>query len=461
MRLAVDAPSATELAAAVRAGDRSSVELVQLALARWEATEPFLAAFSAAAPDRALAEARALDDDAAHGRWRGPLHGVPIAVKDLFDVRGDVTLAGSRVPPTSRAAEQDADAVAGLRAAGAVVLGRTRTHEYAWGLTTQYPGRVGTRNPHDTQRVPGGSSGGSAAAVAAGVVPLALGTDTGASIRLPAAWCGVVGYKPTHGRVSLSGVVPLAPSFDHVGPIVRTVADARLAVGVLIGRPLAEGRYARDLRGLRVGLVIDPSRPVIDGAVADVLATTLQRLVDAGAEALDVTGPTWPTMRDTYYALQSGEALAYHRSTGHWPRDADLYGADVRGRLQRAEAFSDNDISRSRRALAGIRSHTRDVFVTVDVLLLPVAGSGPSSVSEPDTVRVNGRLADLREHVLPHTLLANLAGLPACAVPVGLDADGLPVGVQVVGPVGRDELVLDVAAAVAELVAARRPPAER
>jgi Asp-tRNA(Asn)/Glu-tRNA(Gln) amidotransferase A subunit family amidase len=189
----------------------------------------------------------------------------------------------------------------------------------------------------------------------------------------------------------------------------------------------------------------------VDGSVAARLAETVHRLVDAGAVATDVTGPGWPTMRDTYYALQASEALSYHRSLGHWPRHADLYGDDVRARLQRAEAFSDDDIAHARRALAGIRSHTKDVFVTVDVLLQPVAGSGPSLISDPDTVRVNGRLVDLREQVLPHTLLANLAGLPACAVPVGVDSDGLPLGLQVIGPVGQDELVLDVAGVIAEL----------
>jgi aspartyl-tRNA(Asn)/glutamyl-tRNA(Gln) amidotransferase subunit A len=332
-----------------------------------------------------------------------------------------------------------------------VLFGRTRTHEYAWGLTTQYPGRDGTRNPHDTRRVPGGSSGGSAAAVAAGVVPMALGTDTGGSIRLPAAWCGVVGHKPTHGRVSLGGVVPLAPSFDHGGAIVRTVADARLALGVLTGRPVGQGKHARVLRRLRVGLVNDPLRPVADAAVIGALDRTVQRLVDAGATAVEVTGPAWPTMRDTYYVLQATEALAYHRRLGHWPLHDDVYGEDVRARLRRAEGFSDEDVRAARRALAGIRSHTKDVFVTVDVLLQAVAGSPPSLVSDPDTVRVNGRLVDLREQVLPHTLLANLAGVPACAVPAGTDAEGLPVGVQVIGPRGSDELVLDVAEAIAQL----------
>ena len=187
------APDAVELASDVRGGRRTPTELVEEALQRLALVEPELHAFVSVDADRARAEAEVLTAEAADGRFRGPLHGVPVAVKDLFDVAGEVTGAGSRVPPTGLPATSDAPAVARLRAAGAVVVGRTRTHEYAWGMTTQHESLGGARNPWDTGRTPGGSSGGSAVAVAAGVVPLALGTDTAASIRLPAAWCGLVG----------------------------------------------------------------------------------------------------------------------------------------------------------------------------------------------------------------------------------------------------------------------------
>jgi aspartyl-tRNA(Asn)/glutamyl-tRNA(Gln) amidotransferase subunit A len=448
MRLAVDAPTASVLAAAVRRGELTATELVDAALSRAAATEPQLAAFTLIDAARAGDEARLLDVEAAAGKWRGPLHGVPVAVKDLYDVAGEVTTAGSQVPPSSAPAGADAVAVARLRAAGAIVIGRTRTHEYAWGLTTQHSVLGGTRNPYDPARVPGGSSGGSAAAVAAGVVPLALGTDTAGSIRLPAAWCGLVGHKPTHGRISLAGVVPLAPSFDHAGALVRSVDDARLVLGVLTGIDVSQGRHARELSGLRIGVPEDASGRAADDSVRAVITTSVQSAVGAGAVRRDVVGPEWSTMRDTFFALQAVEAVAYHRSTGNWPEHAELYGDDVRARLHRAESFTDDQVTAAQQALAGIRERVEELFATVDVLLQPVAGSGPSRTDTPDTVTVNGQAADLREHVLPHTLLASLCGLPACSVPVGADADGLPVGLQVIGPVGADALVLDVAEAL-------------
>lgn len=448
MLAAVDAPTLSELSAAVRSGQASAVDLVESALARLDAVEPRLAAFTAVAAERARAEASSLTQEAAEGRWRGALHGVPVAVKDLYDVAGEVTAAGSRIPPTWHVADADADAVARLRRAGAIVIGRTRTHEYAWGLTTQHEELGGTRNPYDVTRVPGGSSGGSAAAVASGVVPLALGTDTAGSIRLPAAWCGLVGHKPSHGRVSLAGVVPLAPSFDHAGALVRTVADARLALGVLTGSDVVAGRHAVDLAGLRIGVVATAGGPVLDGAIERVMQLALNGAIEAGAVRVDVTGPDWPTLRDTFFVLQASEAVQYHRGLGHWPDHAKLYGEDVRNRLRRAEAYGADDIDRSRRDLAALRDHVQGLFNTVDVLVQPVAGSGPSAVNAPDLVRVNGRLEELREQVLSHLLLASLCGLPACSVPAGVDGDGLPVGVQVIGPRGRDELVLDVAEAL-------------
>ncbi|TAL18018.1 MAG: amidase [Frankiales bacterium] len=432
------APAAAELARAVRDGSRSPVELVGHALRRLDEVDREISAFVGVAADRALAEAEVLAAEAADGRLRGPLHGVPVAVKDLYDVAGEVTRAGSRVPPTGRPAVADAAAVARLRAAGAVVIGRTRTHEYAWGMTTQHETLGGTRNPHDTSRTPGGSSGGSAAAVAAGVVPLALGSDTAASIRLPAAWCGLVGHKPTHGAVDLTGCVPLAPSLDVGGALVRTVEDARLAQLVLSGVDL---RRTRDsLSGLRVGLPRDPTAPAPDRGIAAVLDRAL-----ADVDAVELPAPPWEVQRRVLLATQGAEAVAYHRSLGHWPDRAADYGSDVRSRLAAAAALTADDLESGARDRADVLRQVAGMLDAVDVLLLPVAGSGPSRVDDPDTVTVDGRAVPLRDQVLPHTLLANLCGLPACSVPVGLDPDGLPVGLQVVGAPGADALVLDVA----------------
>ena len=432
------APGLTELVQAVRRGERTPTELVRSSLQRLAEVDPVITAFVAVAADRALTEAEELTIEAADGRFRGPLHGVPVAVKDLYDVAGEVTGAGSRVPPTGRPAVADAAAVARLRAAGAVVIGRTRTHEYAWGMTTQHETLGGTRNPYDPSRTPGGSSGGSAAAVAAGIVPLALGSDTAASIRLPAAWCGLVGHKPTYGAVDLTGCVPLAPSLDAGGALVRTVEDARLAHLVLSGVELRRTRES--LSGVRIGLPRDPTAPAPDSGIAAVLTRAL-----AGVEGVALPAPSWEAQRRALVAAQGAEAVGYHRSLGHWPSRSADYGADVRGRLTMAAELTPADLEAGARARAEVCRHVAALFESVDLLLLPVAGSGPSRVDDPDTVTVDGRPAPLREQVLPYTLLANLCGLPACSVPVGLDPDGLPVGLQVVGPAGADALVLDVA----------------
>ncbi|MFP5220003.1 MAG: amidase [Actinomycetes bacterium] len=421
-----DAPTASQLADDVRAGRVDPVELVQRALTRIAECDDDVRAFVQVDAEGALREA----EERRRFPTGGPLDGVPVAVKDLYDVAGQVTRAGSRVP-ADRVAGRDATAVARLRQAGAVVLGRTRTHEFAWGITTWHPVDGGTRNPWHTGRTAGGSSGGSAAAVAAGVVPLAIGTDTGCSIRLPAAWCGLVGHKPTHGTVPLDGVVPLAPSLDAGGALVRTVADARLALEVLGGRPLPPV----DDVPVRLGRVLS-SAPV-DGAVERVAGSL-------GRDVRDVALPMADGLQRLYGTVQGPEALQVHRRAGWWPAGADRYGEDVRRRIQASERIDAESVAAAQRARDDLRRATAALLDDLDVLVLPVATCGPSWTERPDDRPDGAGL--LRDAVLPWTVLANLCGLPACAVPAGVDGDGLPVGVQLVGRPGEDALVLALAA---------------
>ncbi|MDQ1650072.1 MAG: aspartyl-tRNA(Asn)/glutamyl-tRNA(Gln) amidotransferase subunit, partial [Frankiaceae bacterium] len=332
--------------------------------------------------------------------------------------------------------------------------------EFAWGITTrhsssQYPQLGGTCNPHDPSRIAGGSSGGSAAAVAAGMVPVALGTDTGCSLRLPAAFCGLVAHKPTHGLVPLDGVLPLAPSMDSGGALVRTVADARLLVELLSGTTLPP---PSSVAGLRVGVGVAPGVPLADdiGAVLDTAATRLGPMVaEVRRVELPLAGPGPQSYLSvqSYLGVQAREALRWHRASGRWPQYADAYGSDVRTRLAAAEAMSEAQLDEADRLRRDLRQRMNEVFADVDLLLMPVAGCGPSLVARPDEVAGppdnEGQHGLLREAVLPWTVPANLGGWPACAVPSGRDADGLSVGLQIVGPAGYDARVLDLAAALA------------
>ena len=395
----------------------------------------------------------ALDHQATAGP--GPLHGVAVGVKELFAVRGLPWTAGS-LTRRDVVADEDAAAVARLRAAGALIVGMTRSHEFGWGLPTWHDTLGGPRNPWDLDRITGGSSGGSAAAVAAGMVPLALGTDTGCSIRLPAAFCGVVGMKPTHGRISTSGVVPLAPSFDHVGVLAAEVDEAVRALQVL---GLTEPHEPRpDLAGLVVGV---PDRP--QGIP---LPEHRQRSVDAAIEACRARGaavrtvelPPAADVADIYAAVQRGEALPIHRDELRtWPAQADRYGSDVRGHLERAESATQADYPAAVRRLLELREQTAAVLAEVDVLLTPVAACAPAPTASPHEVEVDGRPVPLRDAVLPYTQLQDLCGLPACAVPAGVDRHGLPVGVQVSGRPWADLLVLDLARTLREALRGRLP----
>lgn len=412
--------SAAELLGGYRRGDFTPAEVIDAIGARIERLNPKLGAFTTQCLDRARDEAAAVRP----GDPRA-LAGVPFAAKDLFDSDGVRTTYGSAMF-AGHVPSSDAAAVATLRAAGAILVGKTQTHEFAWGITCVNEAMGSARNPWDPERIAGGSSGGSAAALAARMVPLAIGTDTGGSVRIPAAFCGVMGLKPTYGRISLDGVWPLAPSLDHAGPMARTPADLELLFAALGGG--FQPRLA-SLDGVRVRIGPDVPEPVV--------AT----LGDLGARVEPGAQPWDQAAFAIFSLIQAVEAAAAHRAAGLYPDRLDEYGADVRSRLERAARVDPAAYVEATAARETLRAEFVDLLQGDALLVTPVAAVPPPRPEDTAT---------LRDAVMPHTTPQNLAGLPACAVRTGFDEHGLPVGVQITGAAGRDGAVLSAARALHE-----------
>jgi aspartyl-tRNA(Asn)/glutamyl-tRNA(Gln) amidotransferase subunit A len=410
-------------------GSTTPAEVMAEVLDRIATRNGELGAYTFVAPD----EPKAFDA-------RLPLSGIPFAVKDLIDVEGQVTRAGSLVTSSAGPATATATAsiVTALRAAGAVLVGRTTTHEFAWGITTRHPSLGGAVNPVNAGRVAGGSSGGSAVAVAAGMASFAIGTDTGGSIRIPANWCGVAGWKPSWGTFPTDGVLPLAPSLDVVGFIAPTVDDLRMLADAIGQHATAPQPGKRQRLGVPSGF--DPPLPADIQLAFD---AAVDRARSAEVEVIQRPPFDGRPLVEVYRPVQGFEALAVHRDRlGTWPARSSDYGPDVAARLERAASITERD---HRDALAEMKDTVR-LLDGVDALLLPVAACGPPTLAEPD--RAPGAETSLRDLVLPFTVLANLIGGAAVAVPAGLDADGLPVGVQIVARPGADDTALDLATTV-------------
>jgi aspartyl-tRNA(Asn)/glutamyl-tRNA(Gln) amidotransferase subunit A len=432
--------SAAELLAGYAARTFSPPEVMESLARRIEDVEPRLSAFVTLTLDEAAAGAAA-----AEARWQAgthrPLEGVPFAVKDLFDTAGVRTTYGSPMfaehVPTS-----DAEAVRLANEAGAILVGKTSTHEFAWGITG-YNAHFGTgRNPWNLSYVSGGSSAGSGAALAADEVPLALGSDTGGSIRVPAAFCGVVGLKPTYGRVSAAGVFPLAPSLDHVGPLARTPRDARLFLSVLAPAEPVPARA--DVRGLRIGICADlvPVEP--DPAVRRALDDTIAILAGLGCESVEVDFDGAAGIRGIHAAVQQVEALRTHRDAGLWPQRRSEYGEDVGGRLAAAETVTFDDYVEAIAAREQLRARFDRLFDAVDLLVTPVSPASPVEWGLEDLEHLGERRL-FRDLVLPLSTPQDVVGVPACSVRAGFDEHGVPVGVQLTGPRGSEAALLAAA----------------
>ena len=404
-----------ELSAALRSGALSPVEHVREACDRLAGDRH--GAVIVLDADRALAEARERAAELARGRWRGPLHGVAVGVKDLYDVAGLPTRCGSGVLADAPPAAADADLVARVREAGAVVVAKLHTHEFAYGPTGDVAATGPARNPHDPQRITGGSSSGSAASVAAGHLALALGTDTGASVRTPAALCGVVGLKPAFGGLPLGGAFPLSETCDHAGFLTTDVAGAALAWDALVPGPPA-------VTAVRVGRPVDdywlPADPALTAAV-DAAADALRA---AGVEVVEVRTPMIDELAATYATIVGAEAYATHAAwLAERPQD---YQPITRERLVAQAGVDARTYVTAQRVRRRLAAELHAAVAGVDALLLPTTRlrATPIGVAEVDGVAV-------RPALLALTLPFNLTGRPAVSVPGA--ADGLPAGVQLAG----------------------------
>jgi aspartyl-tRNA(Asn)/glutamyl-tRNA(Gln) amidotransferase subunit A len=428
----------------LRARTISAVEITDDCLARITADNSRLNAFILVMADEARRQAREADRELAAGHDRGPLHGVPISVKDLFDVAGTVTTAASRVREGVVAAH-DAAAIVALRQAGAVIVGKTNLHEFAFGTTSDDSAFGPVRNPHDPGRSPGGSSGGSAVSVSAGLALASLGTDTGASVRVPAAACGVVGLKPTYGELSTDGVIPLSPTCDHVGPLTGTVADAWHLFHALRGDAVVKPLTASHPSQLRVAVPRRYFCDLLDHDVRRVFESSLSALRSAGAIIADVTIPDASLIAPIYMHITFGDAAAYHAST--LESMPEKYTTPVRLRLELARYVLAEDYVR---ALAGrdvLRRQVDAALTGYDALVLPTMPI-PAPPIGANSVPVGDSTQPVRSMMLRLTQLFNLTGHPAISLPCGTTAEGLPIGLQLVGTRMQTDQLLHVAKAV-------------
>jgi aspartyl-tRNA(Asn)/glutamyl-tRNA(Gln) amidotransferase subunit A len=462
--------SVADLVRLIATKEVSPVEVVRGHLDRIAALDGGLRSFITVCADAALDAARAAESDLAAGRPVGPLHGVPIALKDLFDTAGVRTTGGSKIL-ADRVPAEDATVVRRLRAAGAIVLGKLNMHEFAYGPEGRNVHYGNARNPWDAAeaRIAGGSSSGSGVAVAVGLAPAALGSDTGGSIRIPASLCGITGLKPTYGRVSRAGVLPLAWSMDHAGPMTRSALDAALLLRVMAGYDprdpttsvLPVPDYAAALtgsvKGLRIGLLrslfLDVSAPDVREAVE----RAARALEEMGARVDEVKLEHVANVAAASMAIVASEALAYH---AEWVRTRPGdYQPDVLERLRAGAFVSGVHYVRGQQLRVLVRAEVDEALAKRDVLLAPATPIAATRIGETET-EVGDGTADVRSSLIRLTRPFNFSGHPACALPCGFTTGGLPIGLQVVGRPFDEATVLRVADAYQRATDwhTRRPP---
>ena len=447
----------------------SPVELTKLMLARIERLNPKLNAYITVTAELALAQAKKAESELlaprsrkSHGD-RGPLHGIPISLKDNIYTKGIRTTAGSKILKDF-IPQHDAQVVVMLKEAGAVLLGKTNMHEFAYGVTSNNPHFGPVRNPWDPARIPGGSSGGSAAAVAAGLCYGSIGTDTGGSIRIPASLCGITGLKPSWGRISCEGIVPLSPGFDCAGPLARNVGDVAILTGVLYSRVNREPNMARP-SSLRAGagkfclgiprqLFFDALSPEVRNA----FDAALRDLCRAAMTAKDISIPLLDETEDAGNHIAWTEAALYHQQQGYFPARSADYGDDVRSRLEMGCKLPAVDYLR---ALEIQKQFFQQLHVAIaeadaDAIAFPSTAVEAPLLNQ-ETIRIGAHEYPARALLLRHNRPANLAGVPSVSIPCGFSCSGLPIGLQIMAGVSSEPVLLRIA----NIFERSRPPSAR
>ena len=433
-----------EIGAALRSRKLSVRELTEDTLRRVIDSQERLNAFITITDDAARARAAILDDELARGHDRGPLHGIPVAHKDNIFVRGVRTTSGSKIFG-GFVPDHDADIVRQLNDAGVVVIGKTGLHEFAYGVTCSNPHFGPVRNPWDTARIPGGSSGGSAAALAAHLVPLATGTDTGGSIRIPSSFCGVVGLKPTYDRVSRRGVMPLGLTLDHVGPLARTVRDAALAFSLIAthGSGYIPAVHA-DLRGMRIGV---PDTFFVENIAPEVMLSfraAVQTTAALGAHVTEVRLPDAGALNVIGRVVQLAEASGLLAS--YLDRRAD-FGADVLALVEQGRLIPAADYVNAQRVRTLIARDFAKIWTHLDCLMTPATPTTAPKIGQV-SVAIGSLDEDVRGAATRLARPFNVLGWPALAMPCGFSTEGLPIGLQLIAPPRQEDTLLQAAAAL-------------
>ena len=433
----------------IRRGDISSMEVTRILLDRIELLNPKMNAYILVLRNEALAEARLRDEESKRGKFSGLLHGIPVAIKDIIAIRGAKMTCGSKIMQ-NKVTSKDAAVVKKLRNAGAVILGKLNLHEFAYGVTSENPHYGPSLNPWDLSRITGGSSGGSGAAVAAGLCYAALGTDTGGSIRIPASLCGIVGLKPTFGVTSTSGVFPLSWSLDHVGALTRRVDDASIMFNAMrirdsnasvLRSQRLDGKMNDNLEGKVIGVLEETFEGTNENVVTGVKAA-VQIWEKAGFQMQDVSFPHLREARAAATIVLASEASAHHEQLLRQLENE--YGEDVRSRLKMGLLFTGTEYVNAQRIRRMIKRNLTSLFKKVDAIVLPTTPIAAFHVGEKP-VDSDGTTIDPRVLLTRFTSVFNLVGTPAISVPCGINPLGLPFGVQIVCKPFDESLILDIA----------------